>query len=375
MITSVDIQNFKSVESLHLDLGRFNVIIGANGSGKSNILEAIAMASAAQANKLDNEFLASRGIRTPDNPKFMTSAFDKTVSNNPIIVGFSSGIRGSNDFYCQIFAKGTPFYTQWESFVGQSAPKAKDWAHLEVRAVPTEVTADGADIATMPAYLNLHQFVIYSPEISALQRFERDGQIQPLGIRGEGLLKLLTFLQSEPQLRTRFNDVKSALTFLGWFDDFRIPNGSFSTEARVEVKDHYIDPELQYFDQKSTNEGFLFLLFYFSLFVADNTPKFFAIDNVDASLNPKLCSVVTQKLAEFAKKYDKQVLLTTHQPAILDGLDLTDEDQRLFVVYRNVEGRTKAKRVQPKHVMRGTNAVPLSEAFLRGYIGGLPDNF
>jgi hypothetical protein len=31
-------------------------------------------------------------------------------------------------------------------------------------------------------------------------------------------------------------------------------------------------------------------------------------------------------------------LVTTHNPAALDGLNLNDEDQRLFVVYRNDEG-------------------------------------
>ena len=38
----------------------------ANGSGKSNILEAIALGSAAAQYKLDNEFLISRGIRVTE---------------------------------------------------------------------------------------------------------------------------------------------------------------------------------------------------------------------------------------------------------------------------------------------------------------------
>ena len=57
MIRKVRVNNYKSIPGLALDLGRVTVLIGANGSGKSNILEAIALASAAAQNKLDNEFL------------------------------------------------------------------------------------------------------------------------------------------------------------------------------------------------------------------------------------------------------------------------------------------------------------------------------
>lgn len=60
MIKEVRIKNYKSVKKLKLELGRVNVFIGANGCGKSNILEAIAFGAAAAADKLDNEFLSSR---------------------------------------------------------------------------------------------------------------------------------------------------------------------------------------------------------------------------------------------------------------------------------------------------------------------------
>jgi AAA15 family ATPase/GTPase len=75
MIQEITIENYKSIQSLSIELGRVTVFIGENGCGKSNILEAIALGSAEAADKLDNEFLASRGIRVTD-PKLMRSAFD-----------------------------------------------------------------------------------------------------------------------------------------------------------------------------------------------------------------------------------------------------------------------------------------------------------
>ncbi len=76
MVQQVTIQNFKSIADLTLELGRINVFIGENGSGKSNILEAIAMGSAAAEDKLDNEFLGNRGMRVTE-PQAMRSGFEK----------------------------------------------------------------------------------------------------------------------------------------------------------------------------------------------------------------------------------------------------------------------------------------------------------
>ncbi|MDD1607355.1 MAG: AAA family ATPase, partial [Methylococcaceae bacterium] len=76
MITELKIENYKSIQDLTLDVGRVNVLIGENGCGKSNILEAITFAAAAEANKLDNEFLVSRGIRVTK-PELMCSVFKK----------------------------------------------------------------------------------------------------------------------------------------------------------------------------------------------------------------------------------------------------------------------------------------------------------
>ena len=73
MIRTIEIENFKSIQKLWLDLGRVNVLIGENGCGKTNILEAIALGPAAARNKLDNEYLVPRGIRVTE-PRFMRSA-------------------------------------------------------------------------------------------------------------------------------------------------------------------------------------------------------------------------------------------------------------------------------------------------------------
>ncbi|NJO04001.1 MAG: AAA family ATPase, partial [Bacteroidia bacterium] len=77
LIQKIVIKNFKSIESLEIELGRFNVFIGANGSGKTNILEAVAMGLTAidtEAEEIEEQLFYTRGMRLTE-PKFMKAAF------------------------------------------------------------------------------------------------------------------------------------------------------------------------------------------------------------------------------------------------------------------------------------------------------------
>src|SRR5260370_6377784 len=111
MIRKVQVTNYKSIPELTLDLGRVTVLIGANGSGKSNILEAIALASAAAQNKLDNEFLSSRGIRVTET-RFMRSAFAESATSGE---GIHISVDGDNEvkFKCALSADETASYPTW----------------------------------------------------------------------------------------------------------------------------------------------------------------------------------------------------------------------------------------------------------------------
>jgi predicted ATPase len=396
------------------------VFIGENGCGKSNILEAIALAGAAAGNKLDNEFLAPRGIRVTE-PEFMRSAFDKenidrtiklllqdskkftlrfalhnenkpyskwsqvfnmlnyyakildvldektSDSEEPTIErSILSVIKEVTEEYIRKSLKEKIPYTEYESKHNLDEEIFTQFLHNTTRKILNNVSNEVKESESI-----LEDFLIYSPENSSLRTFEEEGQIQPLGAKGQGLLKLLRVLNSSPD---KINEVKQKLELIDWFDDFKI-HQDFDIERTIQIKDRYLDKELPYFNQRSSNEGFLFLMFYFALFVSDDTPKFFAIDNIENSLNPKLCTRLIQELVELAKKYDKQVIFTTHNPAILDGLDLHDDEQRLFTIYRNIYGHTKAERIFAPQPLDDEDPVPLSEAFMNGYIGGLPDNF
>ncbi|POP81264.1 chromosome segregation protein SMC [Pseudomonas syringae] len=407
MISQISIKNYKSVKDVKLDLGRFNVFIGENGAGKSNVLEAIALAGAAQARKLDNEFLLSRGVRVTE-PQWMRSAIKGPITDEVLI---GAKCKGGELVY-QITMNDSP-YPKWECKLKDQVGIGLNFSELLELMKDIKKSTDDEDEANKiflalmqtysettgvvnkshtlelkkpigfldkrlqhnaEAFKSLAGFIIYSPENTSLRVFEKEGQIEPLGINGEGVLKLLSVLDASED-KAPINRVKKSLEMLGWFQDFGIVQGGANTPSRIKIHDRWLEEKLNGFDQKSANEGFLFLVFYFCLFATDLTPSFFAVDNVDASLNPKLCEYLVAALCKMSKESEKQVILTAHNPAVLDGLDLQDKDQRLFVISRGGKGQTRIRRVSEPVPVPGHRPLRLSESFIRGNLGGLPEGF
>jgi len=408
VINSIQIKNFKSVVDLTFEVGTFNVLIGENGCGKSNILEAIGFGAAASADKLDQEFLGSRGIRLTK-PEFMFSAFEPLSENQSIDLVFKIEGRTTSNLKFEI-AVETLNSKKWknsfkEAVIGQASDIfVNTLFDIEDEEKKGIVTADDKAILKTKFQVVIDLFIknktedqaidffkgyfteklnhefsdqsvsnylTYSPDQDSLRKFEETNQIYPLGIKGQGLFQYLKELSANPDNKELFSEIKDILYLLDWYDDFELPEGLMSNEYALNIKDKYLHETLRAFDQKSTNEGFLFLLFYAVLFTSKETPAFFAIDNIDMSFNPKLCSALIKKLTALAVKKGKQVIVTTHNPAILDGLDLSDDAQRLFVVRRNGDGHTKARRIEYK----SDRKMKLSELWTNGIIGGLPDNF
>jgi AAA15 family ATPase/GTPase len=389
MIKEIKIENFKSIQSLNLELGRLNVFIGANGSGKSNILEGIAFGAAAIGDRLENLFLSARGVRISE-PNLMLPAFKKTVEDSTFFFNYGKNetlkirlaFNGKWQKGLMLDKEDSSIlmeneFAQTISLNQEGKLYFKDKSFERGEKLPDDLINKWQDMLEsqsdrLKRFLfesNLSDYMIFAPENTALRRFEEEGQIEPLNIDGKGLFKLLQkTIKQKPEYFAKINE---HLQLLDWFEGFEIPNDLMFTERRIKIKDQFLEDGVQYIDQRSANEGFLYLLFYLTLFISDETPKFFAIDNIDNAMNPKLGRELIKLLAKLAEEHDKQVILTTHNPAILDGLNLNDDMQRLFVISRNAEGHTKALRIQKDPVEKDKIPVKLSEQFLRGYIGGL----
>lgn len=398
MIRGLKIRNYKSIRNLELELGRVNVIIGENGCGKTNILEAIVYASAAAKNVLNPEYLG-RQLRLVA-PEFMTPAFADIEEDNIENKTISITLHGEKRLPKAIKAIYDAHDKEWLNYNGEAddyfavsaiqhlyeenkdilkdfseAPKNEALiAALEKYNVP-KVKELAPDLVkemkrALLDYPDLKSFTIYNPEESKLRLFSDEAYTYPIGRHGEGLFQYLKDIHIGKKQQV-VDRIIEKMSLFDWFDGATIPDDLMSNEYRLKIGDKYLKESLHYFDQRSTNEGFLFLLFYMTLFASPDTPAFFAIDNIESSFNPKLCTKLIKTIVELAIENKKQVILTTHNPYVLDGLDLSDDEQRLFVARRSRDGHTVIKRI-PFVVDLNMH---LSEVWMKGMIGGLPDNF
>ncbi|MDR0864497.1 MAG: ATP-binding protein [Candidatus Symbiothrix sp.] len=343
MISKVSISNYKSIQNLEIPLANVNVFIGENGSGKSNILEAIGMACAAQNNQLTTEDLFYRGIRVAK-PALTFSSFLEKKQSKEIEIS----LIGKEEYKSKLFVENEEdIFSVWKN-KNNNIPKDQDF------------------------YFN---FLIFNLNSNVLRGFIIESQKKPLGIYGEGLDILLSTFSKE-----QIEEIKS-YNFINWLEDFVISdNLQFAgyklgrSLSKLYFTDKYMQKKNNLFSAENANEGALFILFYLALFISEKTPAFFAIDNIETALNPHLGRELMYAITQLAVKYNKQVLITTHNPAILDGLNLFDENQKLFIVKRKDNGQTVAEELKAKPQIK-EGKYKLSELWMRGFIGGLPKDF
>lgn len=199
-----------------------------------------------------------------------------------------------------------------------------------------------------------------------------------MGINGENLDVLIANFTKEELL-----ELKKYSYFIDWLDDFVVDEHDQMklkgyklnrSKSRLYFTDKFMARKNNLFSAENANEGILHVLFYLSVMISHRTPNFFAIDNIESALNPHLCRYLMTEICNLAKLKDKQLLITTHNPAILDGLNLFDDEVRLFEVYRNEQGHTTTRRITLKP-NPDTNKYKLSELWTRGFLGAISQNF
>ncbi|WP_294243712.1 AAA family ATPase [uncultured Chryseobacterium sp.] len=390
-LTKFSIKNFKSIDENNIDLGRFNVFIGTNGSGKSNILEAFAMVSASSNNEGDFEGLYGRGVRIA-RPNLTISSFNS--ENQKESIDFKFEYIKDSEFHSNevnlVPENPNDIFTKWTDkneitrvikLFEDLFEKYKDKEEVDKsRKLVSENIENLTYLVKGETLPELSDYAIYDLNTKSLRGvIPADSRRTPLGINGEGLdLLIANFNSYERTLLTNY-----CVELFDWLvsisndkDEKAKMDGlklgrSASTLLFV---DKFMQKQNNTFSAENSNEGILHVLFYLALFISNKTPKIFAIDNIETALNPKLCRVLIKLLAKLAEERGKQVLITTHNPAILDGLNLLDDEQRLFEVYRDDNGKTKTRRIKFKKDL-SDKPFRLSDMWIKGLLGAVPKNF
>jgi AAA15 family ATPase/GTPase len=374
MLKTLTIENYKSIHNATIELSRINIFIGDNGCGKTNILETLAMASASKALVLDVEGLINRGVRIA-RPNLTFSSFTGIRQQNKIIINLE--LQGNNEakfdipsiLYCD---DDNNIYAVWKD---ESRLYLIDKTEIRLNVNNEEQTKKEPWLVNDVKQLT--EYLIFNLNTEALKGFISNSKRIPLGINGEGLDVLLSeFTEQEWKQLQKYNYLISWLeeTFTDKKDSLKFKGYKLGrSNSILYFKDKFMQKKNNVFSAENANDGIVHVLFYLALFISHKTPSLFAIDNIETYLNPRICRTLLKELIQLAKENHKQALITTHNPSVLDGLNLHDDEQKLFVVSRNDDGKTQTKpiRLKPK----SDEKLKLSEMWMRGYLGGLPTNF
>lgn len=388
-IKEIKIQNFKSLYDVQFEPGKVNVFIGANGSGKSSVLEAIGVMSAAMTDRVNTHSLQRKGVR------LSTAALYKSK--------FSSIEKES---------KTVDFGIKW-------ADEEAEYEYLTYLTVPTDddswkyfaesVTCNGekvfgrsnrssvqmnnkigyftiSEALTGKEYVNAGKYIsdygIYQPDTLTLRGTMPDPmQLNPIGLNGGRLAEALSDLIYMEDGDVMFGNMlmEDVLEMIDWASELKVSKpkksilnpGVPSTQQVVEFKDKYLK-DTSSFTGYDASEGALYVLFMLTLAMHEKAPCMFAIDSFDHALNPRLAKKVTEVFCEKIIEQNKTVFMTTHNPLVLDGLDLSNDNIRLFTTERNNNGCVEIRRVMVSEELLNKNQ-PLSRLWINGLIGGVPD--
>lgn len=398
MIRDIHIENFKSIESLDISLGKINVLIGANGSGKTNILEAIGVLSAATSGRVDDMSLIRRGVR-PGDPSIYKSAFKDQKIKLHIVL---EAKNDENQYLVSLFnpiekpKKTWNYHTEnWQSGskkIASRSNRSKESNNPEAGLAALKMVELSIDDPAIKFLKTLQNYVIYSPDTQTLRGLIPDSrQIDPLGLSGGQLASSFqnfqrSFRDDLPNDNEKRHEIfDSIYELIDWANGIGIliasqapVSSSVPTVKKVlQFRDKYMLEKRNILSAADVSEGALYIIFLLLVSLYDKVPNFIAIDNVDQALNPRLAKKVIEKMCEWIKfNNDKQIIMTTHNPLVLDGLNLKDDEIRLFTVDRTISGKTAINRLIPNEKLLKQlekDNYSLSKLWVMGHIGGVPN--
>ncbi len=398
MIRSVRIQGFKSLADVRVDLGRFNVFVGPNGCGKTNLLEAIGVVGCAAAGRVDDSAFIWRGVR-PGLPALFKTAFHRQKIRRLISITVSGddGAKYSVALDNPISNPKSAWRIANETFksqgrtVGSRSPAGgsvrgagKDLDLSSQRGLGPVVSATNAGSAIEGLLLELDEFGIYTPFTPMLRGTAPDGSPRtPLGLSGGGLADATRQMLREH--RHRLPELRKIYPLIEWADAFKVGTAAAAqlspavatTRNVLRFRDRHMRDRRDWISAFDASEGALYVMFLALLVLHPESPPVVAVDNIDTALNPRLARGLLGLIQELVAGDVSlpQVLLTTHSPLCLDSLPLADEAVRLFIVDRSRSGATVVTRVQHTDALAkaAERGMTLSQLWLSGALGGMPN--
>lgn len=416
-IKKIRIANFKSFKELEIELGKFNVLIGANASGKSNFihifefLRDIINHSLDDAISIQGDVKYFRNINIGPSKDFSLEVFSDDESTFPILGGeedeltlakihewiykFStkfykkkSGFRINEDklhLKCkflkykkrekkinksEIFGEGEVIlFINDEGKIELTFNKSekviieKDqlWPFLPLTLMkkmpPKTIFLEYPLIAFMSKVFK--DISIYNFDPKQLKKAVAIGGKTELEDNGSNIAIVLKKIKADKEKRRKFSNlIRDVLSFVDNLDVEKFAGRSLFVKLRETYSPEKFLPAFSISDG-TLNMTALIIALYFE------KQPLIIIEEPERNIHPYLISKIIDMMKDVSK--EKQIIITTHNPEILKHVSLED----ILLISRDKEGFSKICRPAEKEEIKIflKNQIGIDELYVKNLLG------
>ncbi|MBI5498249.1 MAG: AAA family ATPase [Deltaproteobacteria bacterium] len=371
-LVRVVIEGFKSIRAADLELRALNVLIGANGAGKSNLLGAFKLLNALTANRLAAHVAESGGAAN-------VLRFGPKVTPQILLgLDFESDM-GRNSYEARlswvapdrfIFADERVRFLRTGHAL--AADESLGGGHAESRLYAEDLGPKARGVASFVRYRMQRWRAYHFHDTSAESPMKRAAElVDDRFLRGDGgniaaFVRMLKLAHPAHYSRVRAA-VQRAFPA---FDDFvaepsRSGPGSILLTWRELGQPHELGPH-------QLSDGTLRFICLAALLLQpwdhENAPSCITIDEPELGLHPAAIGLLAELVRDAARQV--QVVVSTQSPGLISALD---DPEAVVVVDRDPGTResTFARQSRPR-LDAWLAEYTLGEAWEKGVLGGRP---
>ena len=353
-LRKVKIEGFKSIESAELALNDLNVVIGANGSGKSNLIGVFRLLERVLSHNLQ-VYVASEPDRLLHHGRKKTAALSLDFAFDQNSYGFK--LKAAQD--AMIFEYERVDYSGYWSYgepiaVGHKESKLEEAAKSYHNKIPQYVFPK---VRNLVVY-HFHDTSDTSPakqtcDVSDNRAFRPDAANLPA---------YLYWLQEKHPVQ--FRHIEEHIRLVApFFDRFELaPSRLNEKKIKLEWRQKGSDA---YFDAYSLSDGTIRFICLATLLLQPKPPALILLDEPELGLHPFAIRILAEIIEAAAKRV--QVILATQSVTLLNNFEPKD-----VIVAENDGLKTTFNRLDEEKLKQWLEEFSLGELWEKNVLGGRP---
>jgi predicted ATPase len=354
MLKKISVKNYRSLKEVEIPLRRFNVFVGPNNSGKSNILDSLELLADLINGSWEkiNERGEFRSVVWGGNLGQHISINIEAALENSTLYQYEVGLSGTVLGSCHINSEKLFIYRKKgrKKIISRAEGKAKildvkEKDHKDYTLESTVLAVNRyTDKERNPHNLALKEFIqgwsfynISPPHMRNPMQVRKESRLLK---GGENLSAVLHTLQS--QYRGQFDSLEKELKRA--IPEVEEVMTQLTTDGRtfVSIRESSFEDD---FPVMSLSDGVLRFLGYLSVIYSTPPPTLICFEEPENCVHPKLLQLLVDLMKEASAR--TQMLITTHSPFLVNWLDPED-----LVIVDKQDGQTKCKKAPSKRSLK-----------------------